>query len=921
MAVLCCLEILMMKCLSTIVLFFCVVLSGFSQQARSLPDSLARQRRLHDDLANFIYTYVDAFLMNPTEERLSLLKNCERMCWRPLRTDDERIAYVIMQCNYGYYAARFGDIHQAVDAYENAWKIYSQHNLTGFDITEYCLKPLGNSYSMLGDYQSAANIIKHYLFKAEQEKNTQHLVSAIINLSIVYHDTGKQEDAIGLLKNALGTRDIAASKKGAICSNLARNFFDLGQQAEASRYALQALNHFKNVRGNEVLPQVVNTWKILSLLNLKKGDTDEALRCIERSRKIVTENPAVFQKRELAKLISEYASIRALQQQHDVALKHYQQALKLLLPGYKPENETDLPDKAMLYPENTIKEILDGLAGLYMKRDPAKALQCFELSFETEDLLRQTYHYQADRLQQQVEIRNRTMQCLTILHDLYERTKDHTFVIRAFQLAERTKAVVLREAVEVNARSQWIRHDSLLKREHDLTYKNAKLASELVMEQMKGEAADVAHINTLTARQTEMSIEIKSLQRSIAEKYPQYSATESIVPIDLALLQQKLGREDATLMSYVAGQDVLYAFIIDKGSLSFHKLPQTQAIYDHIRALNDLFASPAGINNETGRYKKIAFELNNLLQIPTEAVTKNLVIVPDGLLNYVPFEALLFQASNALDYASLPYLIKKFRVSYASSTASYAGTSRTPATSLNGSRALAMFPVFRNTNRVLKHSETEAQSMQLYVDGKFLFDNQATKKAFGENLHHYNIIHLSTHADAGSWLTPPSIEFVDSTLYLPEVYGLRIDPDLMVLSACETGVGKLLKGEGALSLARGFQYAGAHNIVFSLWKVNDLSTARLMASFYEHYFDGESKPGALRLAKLDYLANEGIGNFQKSPYFWASFIYYGDINVNSDHLPQHSKITWFEMGLLLLTFLFVLYLFLRRRDRHASLSE
>lgn len=917
MAVLCGLEILIMKCLFTIVLIFCVVHCGFPQQARSLPDSVARQHSMHDDLTNFIYTYVDAFLANPTEERLALLKNCERLCWRPLRTADERMAYVIMQCNYGYYAARFGDIHQAVDAYETAWKIYSQHNLTGFDITEYCLKPLGNSYSMLGDYQSAANIIKQYLFRAEQEKNAQHLVSAIINLSIVYHDTGRQEEAIGLLKNALGTKDLAASKKGAICSNLARNFFDLGQQEEADSYASLALRHFKNVRNSEVLPQVVNAWKILSLLSLKKGNTDEALRCIERSRKIITENPAMFQKRELARLISEYAGIRALQQQHDVALKHYQQALMMLLPGYKPESDTGLPDKTMLYPENAIKEILDGLAGLYMKRDPAKALQCFELSFKIEDLLRQTYHYQADRLQQQVEIRNRTVQCLTILYDLYEQTKDHTFVIRAFQLAERTKAVVLREAVEVNARSQWIRHDSLLKRAHDLTYKNAKLASELVMEQMKGEAANVALINALIARQTEMSIEIGSLQRSIAEKYPQYNVTESIVPIDIESLQQKLAREDATLVTYVAGQDVLYAFIIDQGSISFHKLPQTQAVYDQIRDLNDLFASPAGINNETGRYKTIAFELNDLLHIPAEATTKNLVIVPDGLLNYVPFEALLFEAGNAMDYASLPYLIKKFRIGYASSASGYAGTSRTMAASLNGSHALAMFPVFRNTNRVLKHSETEAQSMQQYMDGKFLFDNQATKKAFAENLHHYNIIHLSTHADAGSWLTPPSIEFIDSTLYLPEVYGLRIDPDLMVLSACETGVGKLLKGEGALSLARGFQYAGARNIIFSLWKVNDLSTARLMASFYEHYFDGESKPEALRLAKLDYLANEDIGNLQKSPYFWASFVYYGDINSN--HLPQHSKITWFETVLLLLTFLFVLFLFLKKRD--ASLSN
>jgi CHAT domain-containing protein len=285
------------------------------------------------------------------------------------------------------------------------------------------------------------------------------------------------------------------------------------------------------------------------------------------------------------------------------------------------------------------------------------------------------------------------------------------------------------------------------------------------------------------------------------------------------------------------------------------------------------------------------------------------VVIPDGLLNYVPFEALLSQKTSSVNYATFPYLIKKFTVSYGSSATTFADYKKS--TPLKNNDVLAMFPVFKNTSRALTHSETEAKSIQSQVNGTFLYGDQATKSAFEEGLHRYTIIHLSTHATAGSLLQPPSIDFIDSTLYLPEVYGLQLHPDLMVLSACETGVGRILKGEGALSLARGFQYAGTNNIIFSLWNVNDRSTASLMSSFYKHYFNRQSKPEALQRSKLGYLENDEVSSAHKSPYYWAPFVYYGDIN--NDSLPQASKITWFEILLLILTFVFLLVLFIRIR--------
>lgn len=433
------------------VIFLCtliVAFNGFPQSGstalfRQSLDSVALQAKTQDDAASFIYAYVDAFLAEPTEKRISLLDECERQLWRPLKTNDEFIAYVILKTNTGYYASLFGDISKAIDAYEIAWKTYQDNNLAGFDIIEYCLKPLGNNYSMLGDYQSAENVIKNYLFIAENEGDFSHLLSAFINLSIVYHDTGRQAEAIELLQRSLKIKGNSDLKKGIIYSNLSRNYFDVQNKSESFRCATLALQHLKKSRAKEVPVHLVNTLKILSLLKLSEGNVAEAKALNQKATTIVRQNSILFKKRELAKLITEYAGMLEAQNQSDLALLNYQQALTLLLPGFEPKNGNDLPDKSLLYAENSIKETLDGLAELYSKKNPTKALQCFNLSFDVEDLLRHTFHYQEDRLQQQIEIRKRTEQCLALLFNLFEENRSQEFIFQAFQLTERTKAVVL----------------------------------------------------------------------------------------------------------------------------------------------------------------------------------------------------------------------------------------------------------------------------------------------------------------------------------------------------------------------------------------------------------------------------------------------------------------------------------------------
>ena len=146
----------------------------------------------------------------------------------------------------------------------------------------------------------------------------------------------------------------------------------------------------------------------------------------------------------------------------------------------------------------------------------------------------------------------------------------------------------------------------------------------------------------------------------------------------------------------------------------------------------------------------------------------------------------------------------------------------------------------------------------------------------------YSVIHLSTHGKAddrvGDYSFLAFTEIPDSLeneyLYVRDLYNLRLNADMVVLSACETGIGELQRGEGILSLARGFTYAGAKSIINSLWSVNDQSTKFLMERFYTYLLEGLDKDAALRQAKLDYLAS----GENADPYFWAAFVPVGDMS-------------------------------------------
>ncbi len=176
----------------------------------------------------------------------------------------------------------------------------------------------------------------------------------------------------------------------------------------------------------------------------------------------------------------------------------------------------------------------------------------------------------------------------------------------------------------------------------------------------------------------------------------------------------------------------------------------------------------------------------------------------------------------------------------------------------------------------------EVQMINRLVDGDVWLDEEATETRFKQDAENYDILHLAMHTIVNNedpmYSKLAFVQNIDSLndgfLNTYEIYNMRFNARMAVLSSCKTGFGKLLKGEGVMSLARGFMYAGCPSIIMTLWEVSDKSGARLMQDFYKSLKKGKTKAEALQKSKLEFLKT--ADKLKANPYFWSTYVIIGD---------------------------------------------
>ncbi|MFD2942642.1 CHAT domain-containing protein [Flavobacterium notoginsengisoli] len=808
-----------------------------------------------------IYNAVDGFTANPSAEALQNLRNIESDFWKSAKskTKDELLAIVILNCNKAYYENQFGQTLKAVKSYENAWMVYQKYKLQHYDIVEFCLKPLGNLYTVLGDYKNAENIIKQYYFIANAEKNKGQKVAAILNLSNVYQNSGRVNEAIEMLEKTIDSEKITPSQKGLLLNNLGTNYLlksnngDFSNAEIAFLKAVPLLQKDKTYSEN-LFNTYINLYRIKTAYNSK-----EATAYFEKAANIFDKLPQQ-EPRKKAKFYLEKAFLLLKQNNVVNAQSELKTVYKILLPNYNYTNQKNiLPDRNTLYAETVLLDALDLQAEIFLaENEPKNALKSYSLSFHIEELFQSILVYEDSKIITQIRNRNRTEKCLDIYKLLFETEKKQSYIDAAFILTEHTKSVVLKDH---------LRNLESLPREQKLILQQMQNWNTIILkEQQKMEMANISKINEAIQKQNKLML----LYKSNEEKYDQTSQAS----FDLQKLYTKLQKDDAILYEYFWGYKTLHLFTIENNQIKLKSICIAHICSEPVIRFTRLFHKPENITNDIGNYQKMAFIVHEKLLLPSKSDSKNLIIIPDGLLNSLPFEALITKKTKTTNFAKMYYLLNDFNIAYNNSAELYLNTNVLS----NGKKnILGVFPIFENTNYTLRFSKNELESIKHNFEGQFFENENATFSNFKNNTAEKSIIHLSTHASSGDLETPASIRFYDREILFSELYNLKLNPDLVVLSACETGIGKLYKAEGAMSVARGFQFAGARNLLFSLWNVNDYTTSVFMDDFYKEIKHNVSFVKATANAKREFLKDETIPNAKKSPYYWSAFVYYGAI--------------------------------------------
>ncbi len=539
---------------------------------------------------------------------------------------------------------------------------------------------------------------------------------------------------------------------------------------------------------------------------------------------------------------------------------------------------------------------------------------------------------------------------------LHQNTGNAGYLEQAFRYTEKSKALLLAEALRESADKQQAGiPDTLLGREKQLKIDIA-FYKKLVFQEQQKNKVDTSRVLLWQSEILQRRRAYDALLSKLQRDYPEYYQIKYRHPaITLAGTQQALPAGTG-LLEYFQGDRGTYVFYIDRTRALGLRLPTDSLFAGALNRLldglrdRDRVAEQGRSAAAVAAYAEDAAAVYRTLVAPVgEKIPEKLIIIPDGRLAYLPFELLLTRdagvTNSALAYTRLPYLLRQTAVRYEYSAglalqtppqrhpgrffAGYAPAygSDWPAATTRDGRSDCRGVQASDFAR-LDNNQAEVIQIAHLVGGQAFIAESATEEQFRRHAQEPRVIHLATHGflndcdplysglvfspqpgggassvrDAGK--EDSVAEDRDGFLHAYEIYNLRLNAELAVLSACNTGRGQLAKGEGVISLARAFKYAGCTNVLMSLWQADDQATAQIMQGFYRYLQHGLGKDAAIRQAKLDYLDR----NARSHPFFWGAFVLIGDDRP----LKQSSNRLWYALVFALLAGLGFAYWKVRR---------
>jgi CHAT domain-containing protein/Tfp pilus assembly protein PilF len=800
----------------------------------------------------------------------------------------------------------------AIEKYQEALSLW--HSLGERRMEAYSLYEMGWLYGDLGEYQKALDSYTQAQAIYKEMANRQGESSVLNNVGYIYGALGEYQKAIDLYKQALQL-DLARGdryEEPRILSNIGADYAALGQYKKALDIHLQVLS-IRRAR-NDLAGQAITLNNIANCYD-HLGEKQKALDYYGQALTFMPELGDGFY---TATTLNHVGALYRDMGEHEKALGYFGQALLLRRTVGDRSGEA-----ATLYHIARLERDRGNLV---------EARNRIETALAAVESLRTNIASQRLRASFFASVRRYHEFSIDLLMRLHKQRPSEGFDAAALEASERGRARSLLELInEARAEIRQGVDPVLLERERALRQMISEKADRqrqlLSIKHTEEEAAAAAR--DLDALATEHEL----VQGRIRETSPRYAALTRPVPLGLKEIQKRVLDDETLLLEYALGEEKSFLWAVTPTSIESFELPKRAEIEEVARRFYDLCtARNKSIAQETleqrrqrleradAEYSTTSAALSHILLGPVASVLRNkrLLIVSDGLMQYLSFAALPSPVAGDLH----PLVVDNELVSLPSASVAAVLRQET-ADRKPGSKTVAVLadPVFSgddprvaltgkrrataedtsltaNAKRSaaesgladlvrLRFSRLEANEItRLAADSMKLeaLDFAANRAlAASAEVGQYRIVHFATHGlinNEHPELSGVVLSLVDEQgrpqngfLRLYDIYNLKLSADLVVLSACQTALGKEIKGEGIVGLTRGFMYAGASRVVASLWRVDDRATAELMRRFYEAMLGEKLRPAAaLRAAQVSMWKEKRW----QAPYYWAAFALQGE---------------------------------------------
>ncbi|WP_298417795.1 CHAT domain-containing protein [uncultured Kordia sp.] len=799
---------------------------------------------------------------------------------------------------------------KAIEIKEKLYGNYHRENLITYN-------NLAGAYSQLYYLDKAIEYQKRVIEINKKLPINQQIpyTTAYGNLATYYTEFGTPEKAVAYHEKALVFLEKELGEDHFLYPMLHKNFgdtyYDLKDYNNAQKYYKASLDYnLKKFGASDI--SLTEGYTNLALVAKNTGDFESAEKYLHASLKIYPKNHYLIIPDQL-----ELTTILIAQEKYELA-SFYLDSISQKLPKKELSelNFDQLKDR---------KEFINAKINFYNKKLPKNtdSLNSFyKQAIALDDFTIKEYTTAATKDFQ-----------LKKAFPIYENYVKHIIETNntgeaesVFEILEKTKARRLTESFNKEKSAIKVKvPDSLSRLEQQLNVDIVFYEEQKSLEINDPQPQSDSLIPVYNTKLFELKRQKNKLQETFKNNYPDYyDLIYNRNVINIKQVQKHLENKQS-LVEYFVGEKDIFIFVISKENYQYTSVPKDFPVKEWIAQLREGIynywalpnTSDQNLKKYTLLYKEMAFKLyQKLIQPIEDIITENVIIIPDGALNFIPFDALLTEDSSKLDNTkALPYLLKKNQISY-NYSATLFGQLKEKKSSKASNDILAFAPKFdnqkietiamrRNGLGILKYNIQEVEAINELFKTRIFKNEFATKANFISNVKDHKIIHLSTHAKSNDKqggfsfiaFSKDNDSLQRDQLFVRELYNLNLDADMVVLSACETGIGELKKGEGVISLARAFTYAGARSTITSLWNVNDAQTTKLMTLFYTNLKQGMTKDEALHKAKLTYIENEDLA----APYFWAAFIPSG--NMEAIQFNRTNNMYYIIAGLLFVSLL------------------